>query len=115
MTVLLAVIVSAQAQAKPDGAKIFTTKCASCHAKDGKGSAGIVKMFKLKDASVIDLTLEATTKKTDADLTKVILAGRNRMPIFKGKLSDEEISAVIGYTRSLAPAPKAAAVEKKKG
>lgn len=116
MTLLLAVNVSAQAPAAatPDGAKIFAAKCTPCHAKDAKGNPGMVKMFKLKDISVINLTAEATAKKKDADLTEVLLAGRNKMPAFKGKLTDEEISAVIGYIRSLAPAPKAAAVEKKK-
>lgn len=113
MTLLLVVNAAAQAPAKSGGAKLFAAKCASCHARDGKGNPGMVKMFKLKDASVINLTLEATAKKSDADLTKVILAGRNKMPSFKGKLTADEISAAIGFVRTLAPATKTAAAEKK--
>lgn len=91
---------------------IYKSKCVSCHGKDAKGNAKLAKMLNVKDPAVMDLTL---TTKTDAELAAVILAGRNKMPSFKGKLKDAEITAVLGYVRSLAPAPKAPVVEKKKG
>lgn len=114
MLLLCAGLVSAGEDAKPavDGGALFKTKCVSCHGKDAKGNPNLAKMFKLADPAVMNLT---ATKKTDADLAKVVLAGRNKMPAFKGKLTDEEISAVIGYVRSLTPAPKAPDAAKKKG
>ena len=104
VTLLLAVNAAA-ASAKPDGAKLFAAKCTACHAKDGKGSKPMAKMFKLKDPEALSLTSEAASKKTDAELAKAITDGRNKMPSFKGKLKDAEISALIGYVRSLSAAP----------
>lgn len=106
VTLLLAVNAAAAPAAAPkaDGAKLFAAKCTACHAKDGKGSAAMAKMFKLKDPSVLDLT---KTGDTDAELAKTIADGRNKMPSFKGKLKDNELAALVDYVRSLAGAPKA--------
>jgi mono/diheme cytochrome c family protein len=111
MTLLFAVNVAAQtpaAPAKPDAAKLFAAKCSACHAKDGKGSAAMAKMFH-KDPASMNLTSEGTVKKADADLAKTITDGRDKMPSFKGKLKDSEISALVDYIRSLSAAPKAPA------
>jgi cytochrome c6 len=111
LTLLLAVNAAAQAPAAPaktEGAKIYSTKCQGCHAKDGKGNAAMAKMFKLADPAALNLTA-AVTKKTDADLVKTVNAGRGKMPSFKGKLKDAEISAVVSYVRTLSAAPKAPA------
>jgi cytochrome c6 len=110
LTLLLAVnaVAAPAAPAKADAAKIFAAKCQACHAKDGKGSAAMAKMFKL-DASALNLTSDATAKKADADLVKTINNGRGKMPVFKGKLKDEEISALVAYIRTLGAAPKAPA------
>ncbi len=110
MMLLLAINAYAQAPtapAKADAAKIFAAKCAACHAKDGKGNAAMAKMFKLKDAMSLNLTVEATVKKTDAELAKAMVEGRGKMPSFKGKLKDAEISALVAYTRTLSAAPAA--------
>ena len=109
MTLLLAVAVNAAAQTpaaapKADGAKIFAAKCTACHAKDGKGSLPMAKMFKLKDPAVLNLTL---SKESDAELVKTITDGREKMPSFKGKLKDAEFSALIAYIRTLSAAPAA--------
>jgi cytochrome c6 len=112
MTLLLAVNAAAQtpaAPAKTDAAKIFAAKCTACHAKDGKGSLPMAKMFKLKDPAVLNLTSDATSKLTDAELVQTITAGRDKMPSFKGKLKDAEISALVAYIRTLSAAPKAPA------
>ena len=112
MTLLLAVNVAAQtpaAPAKPDGAKLFAKNCTTCHAKDGTGSPAMAKMFKA-DIQLMNLANGDAVKATDADLTKVINTGRNKMPAFKGKLKDEEIKGILAYVRTLQPktgAPKA--------
>lgn len=98
---------AADAPAKPNAAKLFAAKCAACHAKNAKGSAPMAKMFKL-DPSALDLTSAAVDKLSDADLVKTISAGRGKMPSFKGKLKDAEISALVSYIRSLSAAPKKA-------
>ena len=110
LTLFLAVNAAAQtpaAPAKPDAAKIFAAKCTTCHAKDGKGSLPMARMFKLKDPTVLNLTAEATSKMTDAELVKTITDGREKMPAFKGKLKDAEMAALVSYIRALSAAPKA--------
>lgn len=116
MTLLLAVNAAAQTPAaapakaeapKVDAAKLYAGKCSSCHGKDGKGSAAMAKMFKA-DPAEMNLTSEGAAKTSDADLTKVMVEGRNKMPAFKGKLKDEEISALVAFIRGLAPKPEAA-------
>jgi cytochrome c6 len=110
LTLLLAVNAAAQASSAPakiDAAKIYAAKCAACHAKDGKGSAPMAKMFKLADPAALNLTADATAKKSDADLVKTITDGRGKMPVFKGKLKDAEISALAAYIRTLSAPPAA--------
>ena len=82
------------------GAKIYAAKCASCHAKDGKGNPAMAKVFKVEPEK-LSLVSEAALAKTDADLIKVTTEGSGKMPAYKGKLSDADISGVIAYTRSL--------------
>ena len=112
LTLLLAVNAVAQtpaAPAKPDAAKIFAAKCTACHAKDGKGSLPMAKMFKLKDPTVLNLTL---SKESDAEIVKTITDGRDKMPAFKGKLKDAEFAALVAYIRTLSAAPKTPAPAK---
>ena len=90
----------AAAKADVDGSKIFLAKCASCHAKDGKGSAAMAKMFKA-DPKDLDLT-----RASDGDAAKVVTEGRKKMPAFKGKLKDAEITAVVAYIGTLKPKTK---------
>ena len=107
MTLMLAVNAAAQTPAAPpkaDAAKIFAAKCTACHAKDGKGSLPMAKMFKLKDPAILNLT---ATKETDAELVKTITDGRDKMPSFKGKLKDAEIAALAAYIRTLSAPPAA--------
>ncbi|MBI3563911.1 MAG: cytochrome c [Elusimicrobia bacterium] len=88
--------------------ELFAKKCASCHGADGKGKAAMAKMFKVKPEE-LDLTSAEFAKVSDADATKLITDGKNKMPAFKGKLKDAEIAGVLSYVRSLAAPAKPAA------
>jgi mono/diheme cytochrome c family protein len=81
---------------------VFDQKCAMCHAKDLTGNPAMAKMFKL-DQSALSLVKKETLGKKDADLVAITTNGQGKMPAFKGKLSDEEISDLVAYIRSLAP------------
>jgi len=87
------------------GAKLYAAKCASCHAKDGKGNPAMAKVFKV-EAEKLSLVKDATQAKTDADLIKVITDGSGKMPAYKGKLTEAEIKDQVAYIRTLAPAKK---------
>src|SRR3954449_11989515 len=76
--------------AAPDGGALYKAKCASCHGADGGGMTPMGKAMKLRD-----LRSPEVKKLTDAELTKVTADGRGKMPAYKGKLSDADISAVV--------------------
>lgn len=67
----------------PDGAKIFKKKCSMCHKVEGKKMGPAVKAMN-SDAEV---------------LRSVVAEGKKMMPKFSGKLSAEEIDAVVAYLK----------------
>ena len=72
------------------GAAIFATRCASCHGADGGGSFGPalgagVAVGRFPDA---------------ADEVAVVANGRGSMPSFADSLTEEQIAAVVEYTRA---------------
>jgi mono/diheme cytochrome c family protein len=82
--------------AQDTAADIYTAKCKMCHGADGLGNtpAGkIAKIVSFKDPSV------ATA--SDSDLIPIIKTGKNKMPAFSGKLSDDQIASVVTYIRTL--------------
>ena len=79
-----------------DAADVYTAKCKMCHGADGLGNtpAGkIAKIVSFKDPSVVNAP--------DGDLTPVIKNGKNKMPAFAGKLSDDQIGSLVAYIRTL--------------
>lgn len=85
----------------PDTAKIYASKCAMCHAKDGKGNPAMAKMYKI-DPKLMSLVGEDTAKHTDAELIKITTDGLEKMPAYKGKLTETEIKDLVAYIRTLA-------------
>jgi len=74
-----------------DGAAIFGDRCAGCHGGDGSGGIG----SRLAGGRVLERFPNA------ADQIAVVTAGRGGMPAFSGKLTDDEIAAVVDYTRTV--------------
>jgi polyvinyl alcohol dehydrogenase (cytochrome) len=72
----------------PDGRAVYEERCASCHGGNGEGASGPTL------AGVADrLTVD--------DHVAVVRDGRGQMPGWDGRLSDEEIEAVVDYERSV--------------
>lgn len=88
--------VVAPAVAQSGGADIFKSKCAPCHGVDGMAATPAGKA--LKAASFKD---PAIVKAQDAELIAIVKSGRNKMPPFTGKLSDDQIKATVTYIRTL--------------
>jgi len=78
------------------GADTFKAKCAACHGPDGKGQTTIGKNLNLRDLG----SAEAQGQ-SDADLTNIITNGKNKMPKYDGKLTNDQISDVVKYIRTL--------------
>ena len=96
MLVLLLLSFAALAVAQNSGKAIFASKCALCHGPDGKGNTSIGKSLKIADLHSTDVQ-----KLSDEELKTVVTNGKNKMPPFKGKLTDAQILQVISYIREL--------------
>ena len=79
-----------------DGAATFKAKCAMCHGADVSAITVMGKSMGLKSLSSPEVQ-----KMSDADLTALVNTGKGKMPGYKGKLSDNEISAVVQYVKTL--------------
>lgn len=75
-----------------DGAALYKTKCQMCHGPDGKGSAVGLKMGAKPFSE---------TKASEKEFIEITENGKNKMPAFKGKLTDEQIKQVVEYVRTL--------------
>lgn len=97
-TTMLALLLTAAMPlaAAADNAAVYKAKCASCHGADGAGQTPIGKKMNLRD-----LRAPEVQKQTDADLTKIIADGKNKMPAYKTKLTAAEIKGLIDYMRAL--------------
>ncbi len=77
-----------------DGATLYKAKCVSCHGADGTGSAVGKKL------GAHDFTSADVQKMSDADLSKTITDGKNKMPKY-ASLKPEEVKGLVSYIRSL--------------
>lgn len=78
-----------------DAAATYAAKCKMCHGADGKGGpAG-------KSMGVRDLTAPPASAESDADWIGITTNGKNKMPAYKGKLTDDQISGLVKYLRTL--------------
>src|SRR6185312_4024873 len=82
--------------AQNSGADIYKAKCQMCHAADGSANTPAGKAKKARA-----LTAPEVLKESDADLLAIIQNGKNQMPAYKGKLSDEEMKDVLEYVHTL--------------
>jgi cytochrome c6 len=80
-----------------DGAGDFKAKCAMCHGADGAGSTATGKALQVRDLASPDVQSQS-----DAQLTDIVTNGKNKMPAYKGKLTDDQIKGLVVYIRGLA-------------
>jgi mono/diheme cytochrome c family protein len=92
--VATAPIAHAQAATSTDAAATFKSKCATCHAADGSGSA----LGKRLHAP--DLRSKEVQSMTPAALAQVISAGKNQMPAFGNRLDKDQIQKLVDYVRT---------------
>lgn len=78
------------------GGDTFKAKCAACHGATGAGDTTMGKNLKLRDMGSAEVQ-----KQTDDELTTVIAKGKGKMPAYDGKLSKDQIEALVKHIRSL--------------
>jgi mono/diheme cytochrome c family protein len=99
ISILIAASLSARAA---DPKTNWANNCAQCHGPDGKANTKMGKILNAKDLT--DPTVQAEF--TDAKATQSIKEGvktngKTTMKAFGGKLSDDEIKALVAYVRTL--------------
>ena len=82
--------------AQDDVAALYKTKCQICHGADGKGDTPAGKKIGAKD-----LHSPEVAKLSDAQLFEIVKKGKEKMPSYDGKLTDDQIKALVRYVRSL--------------
>jgi mono/diheme cytochrome c family protein len=80
-----------QIAAAQSAGDIYKSKCAMCHGADG--SKTMMGAKALNGAEV--------QKMSDADLSAAISDGKGKMPAYKGKLTDAQISDLVKFIRTL--------------
>jgi cytochrome c oxidase subunit 2 len=73
------------------GREVYARNCVACHGAAGQGGTGP----KLSDGAVVERYPDI------ADHIDIIVNGRNQMPAYGGKLTDDEIEAVVRYNREV--------------
>jgi mono/diheme cytochrome c family protein len=81
------------------GRNLYAKNCSSCHGESGSGDGPSGLFLKQKPA---DFRSGSVRRMSDDDLFSRITEGKQPMPGFGKKLSDEERWAVVHYVRQLA-------------
>lgn len=99
----IALLIAAPLSLRAADAKTnWTNNCAQCHSASGRGDTKMGKM--LNAADLTDSKKQASF--TDAQAAAAIKNGikqngKTAMKAFGGKLSDDEIKALVAYVRTL--------------
>jgi mono/diheme cytochrome c family protein len=96
--VLIAALVSlgAAGASAEDAAATYKSKCQACHGADGKGDTPVGKKLGVKDFHSPEVA-----KMSDQELFEITKNGKDKMPKYDGKLTDDQIKELIKFIRSL--------------
>jgi len=96
MSVTLVLSTAGFAAAQDDAAALYKSKCQVCHGADGKGDTPAGKKVGVKDFHSPEVV-----KASDAQLFEITKKGKDKMPAYDKKLTDDQIKALVKYIRSL--------------
>lgn len=80
-----------------DGAALFKSKCVMCHGADGAATTAMGKKLGIRSFASAEVQ-----KQADSVLIDVITKGKGKMPSYGGKLSSDEIKALVAHIRTFA-------------
>lgn len=78
-----------------DTASTYKAKCKACHGVDGKATAVGKKL------GARDFQDPAVAIMSKEDLESITKDGKNKMPAYKGKISDQHISDLAQYIKDM--------------
>jgi cytochrome c6 len=80
----------------------WVANCVQCHGPDGSANTKMGKMLSAKDLTSAQVQSSFTdAQATDAIKNGVKTGGKTTMKAFGGKLSDDEVKALVAYVRTL--------------
>ncbi len=82
-----------------DAAVLYERRCRMCHGETGKGDGPATRTIKPAPHDIT--TAEARDRMTDGEIFYKIETGKRPMPAQKGKMSEDEIWALVHFVRSL--------------
>jgi mono/diheme cytochrome c family protein len=74
-----------------DGAALYRATCQGCHMPQGEGARG---------AGMYPALAQNPQVATSAYVADVVLQGRNGMPGFSDRMSNDQVAAVVNYVRT---------------
>ena len=99
VTVVIAMPVALRAA---DARTNWANNCAQCHGADGKAGTKMGKMLNAKDLTDPKVQAEFTDAKATQSIKEGVKQnGKTTMKAFGGKLTDDEIKALVAYVRTL--------------
>jgi len=90
------VLLVAPLDAQNDAPSLYKAKCSACHGPDGKASTPMAKTLGAHDFASPDVQNQA-----DEQLIAIVTNGKNKMPAYKDKLTDDQIKGLVAYIREL--------------
>ena len=101
--IIITVVVSMPLALRAADAKAnWANNCAQCHGPDGKAGTKMGKMLNAKDLTDPKVQAEFTDAKATQSIKEGVKQnGKTTMKAFGGKLSDDEIKALVAYVRTL--------------
>jgi mono/diheme cytochrome c family protein len=77
-----------------DGKHLYAVRCAHCHQDN---DLALKKVPPDLHSVFLRSTLPSGAPATDAEVRRVVLAGKGLMPPFAGRFTDEQMSALLAY------------------
>jgi len=103
VTLALSLLIASGLSASAADAKaLWDANCAQCHGKDGKAQTKMGTTLGAKDLTDAKVQSQfSDAKATQSIKDGVKQNGKTTMKAFGGKLSDDEIKALVAYVRTL--------------
>ena len=96
MAIVVVLVASGTVLAQAAGKDTYMAKCQMCHGADGMAATPAGKAMK-----AIPFSDPQILNKSDTELIAATKNGKGKMPAYSGKLSDEDIKALITYIHTL--------------
>lgn len=95
VTGMMVAVAATPARAQ-EAAELYRTKCQVCHGADGKGDTAAGKKLGVKDFHSPEVV-----KMSDQELFDITKKGKEKMPSYDKRLTDDQIKELVRYVRTL--------------